>query len=58
MAMKHGLAILILEQKAKSYDHDVFRGREIHGDPEEQMQRYEEMAQQCREAAEVLKALG
>jgi hypothetical protein len=56
--MKHGLAILILEQKAKSYDHDVFRGREIHGDPEEQMQRYEEMAQQCREAAEVLKALG
>ncbi len=54
---KHGLAILILEQKAKEYSHIVFQGREIYGDPEDQMLRYEEMEQQCLAAAAALKAL-
>ncbi len=54
---KHGLAILILEQKANEYSNTVFRGREIYGDPEDQMLRYEEMERDCLEAAAALKAL-
>lgn len=55
---KHGLAILILEQKANEYRGIAFNGEHRYGDPPEEIARWKEMAEHCAEAAEALKTLG
>lgn len=53
----HRLAILVLEQKADEYTGIAFNGKYRYNDPEDEIKRWEEMAQQCREGAAALKLL-
>lgn len=55
---KHNLAILILEQKANDYKNIAFNGEYRYGDPQHEIDRWNEMSQQCLDGAEALKALG
>jgi hypothetical protein len=55
---KHGLAILILEQEANRFKGIALNGKYRYGDPEDEVKRWEEMAQQCLAGAEALKGLG
>lgn len=54
---KHRLAITVLEQKADEYHGIAIHGKYQYGDPEDEIKRWEEMADHCREAAEALKGL-
>lgn len=55
---RHGLAILILNQKANEYKNIAFNGKYRYGDPEHEIQRWEEMAQECLDGAKALEGLG
>lgn len=57
MSAKYGLCITVLEGQAKEYDTIAFNGQYRYGDPEEEIETWKRMAQQCRDGAEALKGL-